>query len=439
MASETPPFFPEDLAQALRSPDPSSEAPPGFYILSSPNEGEPGTFSCPFEDCDGVVCGSMEDCHHHIKEWHSPPYSCAECQANFAAGPALDRHMKAAGHHKWACQKQGCELKGFDFGNHLSYRDHVLASAAHTDAAQWKKEIDQTGHDFSTLADSDLDGSDVLSDCPPHDEFMCLETCCRQYLKRLSKRQYDVHVKSHAHVAAIKESKALHLQNLSEDVLEERQQARRELRCDKEDCLLFGRTYTSSQGYYQHLEAWSHLFPEPGKKSATEPKMDDDDVFGPAKEGDSEAKRCNISGCVQFGRQFRTLASYERHINTVQHARVASPQLAFFGMNPMRYPAKLKFQLRGGTSLGETSLNAERPEHTPTPTPTPTTAWSPSTAGSPAWDTPSLSPFPMAPNSALSSPTPVGARERYLERRNRELEEEVKQLQGQLDWLSRNP
>ncbi|KMQ81584.1 hypothetical protein RF55_25865, partial [Lasius niger] len=107
------------------------EPPPGYFVLASPNDGENGTYACPDDGCDGVVCGSIQDCHMHNKEWHSPPYTCAECEANFASDPALSRHAKATGHPRWICQRDGCELRGVEFESHLTYRAHTTKSAAH--------------------------------------------------------------------------------------------------------------------------------------------------------------------------------------------------------------------------------------------------------------------------------------------------------------------
>lgn len=56
---------------------------------------------------------------------------------------------------------------------------------------------------------------------------------------------------------------------------------------------------------------------------------------------------------------------------------------------------------------------------------------------SPASETPSWVPA-LSPDSGLGSPTPSRPRrEHFLERRNRQLEDELQRLQAQMDWLCR--
>lgn len=240
-----------------------TQPPPDFMLLDSPNEGETGTFACPFDGCDGVVCGSAQECHLHLREWHSPPYACAGCDAYFAAQSALARHVKATGHQKWICAKQACEMKGFEFESHLEYRNHVIASDSHRSLGQ------RPAHDKAA------DPDDTLSEDSAADYFMCLEPCCCRYLQRWTERMYEVHVKGHCHVAAAQEGEGLRKRGLSETELEQKQYACRKFLCDAPGCPQFGKCLSSSQSYYYHVQTWNHLFPA----EAAALKDEDEDDF----------------------------------------------------------------------------------------------------------------------------------------------------------------
>ncbi|KAF4508734.1 hypothetical protein G6O67_005076 [Ophiocordyceps sinensis] len=421
------------------------EPPPDFLLLDSPNEGERGTYTCPFDGCDGVVLGSPAECHVHVKDWHSAPYSCAACSAYFAAQPALARHVKATGHQKWMCAKAGCEMKGFEFENHLEYRDHVIASASHRSLGQreagereadereagergagqrgaGQREADQKeadhGYGDARTCPGDqhmTDADETLSEESGDDYFMCLEPCCRRYLQRWTERKYAVHVNSHCHVAAVQEGEALRTKDLPAADLEQRQGALRMFLCDVRGCPQFGKCLATSKSYHHHLQTWNHVFPSTPNKD-----HDDDDFWL-----QPDTRHCDVDQCLQFRRRFATETAYQRHIKSVQHLRAAcrppstrsSPREAK-RVNRLLFPTVEQAE-RGDDDMHDCEQRSA--EHS-----------SVVSTGLP--DTP----MGGTPDSGLSSPTPSRRRrEVFLERRNRQLQDEVQRLQAQMDWLCR--
>ncbi|KAM4064364.1 hypothetical protein HRG_006184 [Hirsutella rhossiliensis] len=402
-----------------------TDPPPDFLLLDSPNEGEAGTFACPFDGCDGVVCGSAQECHIHLKEWHSPPYACAGCEAYFAAQPALARHVKATGHQKWVCAKNGCELKGFEFESHLEYRKHVIVSTSHRSLGQ---------RDGTRYPDKVTDPDETLSEGSAEDYFLCIEPCCCRYLQQWTERMYEVHVKSHCHVAAIQEEEALRRKHLSVEELEQKREARRTFLCDVRGCPQFGKCLATSHSYYYHIQTWSHLFPV----EASVPKKDDDDDFWLQP----EARHCTVHGCLQFGRRFTTETIYQRHIKSVQHLRAACRQPTRSSPRIQRVNRRLFVTVQPADEgdIGEDAddeMGDYDEARQQQPGSASTAACSSSTEPSSLPNTPSCMP-PLTPDPGLASPSPSRPRhELFLERRNRQLEEEVQRLQAQMDWLCR--
>ncbi|PNY25885.1 Uncharacterized protein TCAP_04177 [Tolypocladium capitatum] len=408
------------------------EAPPGYFVLTSPNDGETGTYTCPHDGCDGVVCGSIDDCHTHHKEWHSPWYSCAECGASFAAFPALSRHIKASGHQRWACRNHDCEWNGIEFDGYLGYHAHVMSARAHgylTTAGEDRDDVHAEHGRGDSYDDggSDVDMSDGPSECPSADEFVCIEACCSQYMKRfLTDRLFDMHVNSKGHRCAVAGGESLLQQGLPTADLEAKQEAMREFRCAVEGCPSFGHCLSTSHSYFYHIQTSAHLFPRKDVDAD-----DDPDVTGDEDE-QPKARRpsCVVRACPQYGRQFSHHANHERHINSAAHLRAAR---------------------RSPTSpIGKTTLRRS-PRSKPSPPVEKTVPddeardfWRvvSSAAASPIWPGPSPSAPVVTPTKSATPYTPLSspsstAREAYLERRNRELEDELRRLQAYVDLVGR--
>ncbi|PHH93125.1 hypothetical protein CDD83_505 [Cordyceps sp. RAO-2017] len=446
-----------------------SVPPAGFFVLDSPNDGESGTLSCPHPGCDGFAFGTPEECHLHLREWHAPPYECTQCDASFAAQPSLTRHVKATGHQRWRCEREGCELKGVDFGSYLSYGTHAVHSHPNLEGGDG-------GQGAASAAAASSGDEDWLSEASPAAEaiFMCLEPSCRLYAKPwTSPARYAAHIKSCGHRGAVEAGESLRGRNLSIAELEMRYEAMRELRCDVEACPQYGRSMKTSTAYHNHIQTWVHRALEEGGGAQADSDdvfdADDDDYRG---DGGFRPCRCNLRGCAQFGRRFTTESNYRRHIESMHHLRLGRDAVAS-ELRPTRPSPRIKLRLRvaGGrlvTTTGEEEKQYQEQEATADTTrqeraaaaveawgkaegwlgqqTTPhreTTTQSTATTspyfldGSNDWKTPSsrLSTVATTPDPGLplSSP-PLASRLRmwYLEQRNRELEEEVRHLRDML-------
>lgn len=390
------------------------EPPPGYLVVASPNDGESGTYACPYDGCDGVVCGSVDDCHAHDREWHAPPYSCAECGAGFAAYPALSRHIKASGHQRWACQNEDCASKGVEFDGHLSYHLHIMSSGAHRCLAPAGEDGD---------GESTADG---LSECPSVEEFICLERCCAHYMRTFStERMFDVHANGNGHRGAVKGGESLLRQGLSTADLEAKQEAMREFRCDRKGCPLFGHCLSTSHSYANHVQTAAHRFPCMDVSADQDADGTEDEAWQP------QAKpSCVVLGCPQYGRQFSHRANHERHVNSAPHIRAARRSL----ISPARgITLRTSPRFKPSPPAEETEADDES-----------RTFWSAvsSAAPTPLFSSPHRGAVLTTPTKSTMLHTPLSspsstAREEYLERRNRELEDELRRLHARLDFVSR--
>lgn len=350
------------------------EPPADFLALDSPNEGEAGTLTCPFDGCDGVVCSTARECHAHVREWHSPPYACGGCGASFAAQPALARHVRATGHRGRAGAEDGGELRGREAEHGLEDRNDGRAPGSRGSPGQ-DREDEQAAA---------TNGDEALLEASGGDYVMCLEPCCRRHLEGWTERRYEAHVKSHGHAAAVAEGAALRQRQLPAAELERQQADRRALRCGAAGCPLYGKRLSTSQSYYHHLQTRSHLFPG---------------GFWLAPGG----RHCTVRGCGQFGRAFGNEANFRRHAQSAQHLAAARGGLArrLLAAGPTAGGDDADGDGDGlGGELAEEASHASGPS-TPTP-------------------------------------TPSGRRsQELLERRSRRLEADVRRLQAQMDWLCR--
>ncbi|UNI17952.1 hypothetical protein JDV02_004256 [Purpureocillium takamizusanense] len=90
---------------------------------------------------------------------------------------------------------------------------------------------------------------------------MCLEPCCTAYNVDFGlESTYQSHMKNKWHIEAREAGRALLAMNLSDEVLEQRRRALRELRCDEEHCPLYGRVMPGGHGaFYGHRKSLAHL------------------------------------------------------------------------------------------------------------------------------------------------------------------------------------
>ncbi|PHH61003.1 hypothetical protein CDD81_969 [Ophiocordyceps australis] len=334
-----------------------SGPPPGYFVLSSPNEGENGRLSCPHQSCDGFVFTSAQQCVEHEAEWHVGPYECAECLSKFASGPALTRHALATGHQRWVCNKRGCVFAGVDFGRYAEYEAHarmadgvhdvykVSSAKASADVANaslpkasphaaslslarpcsshGSSLVPQASSDASLGADEhtgdelpDIYGPDdkakvstttsqpSSAQLPP---FICLEVCCPKYKTNFKTPHYlSLHANSYGHKEAQAQSQELASAQLSPAELQAKQAALRELRCDVVACPQHGNTFCVSQTFYNHLRTKLHLNPPSADADET------DDV--PPSGDDGVDIVCRLKGCNQYRHRFFSEATFHRHV-----------------------------------------------------------------------------------------------------------------------------
>ena len=399
------------------------EPPPGYLVWTTPNDGEYGTYTCPsYDGCDGIVCDNIEECYAHEKEWHSSPYSCAECSTSFAAYTALSRHIKASGHQQWVCHNAECELKGVTFDSHVSYYAHIINSSAHLQFIPPRENMNLELVEELSDNESDVDMTDGLSECPSLDGFICLEPCCSAYLRRFSTEcVFQVHINSRGHDFAAKREESLLRQDLPAAELQAKQEAMREFRCDVKGCALFGCCLSTSQAYANHIQTTGHLFPRIDIDSGSDVEATEYEDDGPQPK-----LSCDVLGCPRHGHRFSNAANHQRHVQSVLHLRAAQKSTVnLCGETTLRRSPRFKQErLVIKTELDYDEVRAFR-----------------SSAPSPPFATPERRTFPTTPEKYATTPyTPLSspfstAREEYLERRNRQLEDELRRLHAEMDLL----
>ncbi|KAK4091686.1 hypothetical protein PCL_06237 [Purpureocillium lilacinum] len=89
----------------------------------------------------------------------------------------------------------------------------------------------------------------------------CLEPCCSAYLHDFGlESSYQDHINHKWHLAAKAAGRDLLAMDLSDEELEQRRLALRELRCDESHCPLYGRVMPGGHGaFYGHRESAAHL------------------------------------------------------------------------------------------------------------------------------------------------------------------------------------
>lgn len=418
--------------------------PPGYFVAGNihDNEGDGGReFACPEIGCDGFTFDTIGECHIHVKDWHSPPYSCSECDASFAAMPALKRHFKNTGHYNWICQEERCEMKGILFANRSEFVAHALRIGGH-------ERLFPTEELNSPLFPKRINYAEVIhipcEDTPsePSEEeaYQCLEPSCRRYEQFFhSESEFGRHEESHAHVNAIKYSKDLRESGKSVEDIATEKEAAREFRCTVEGCPFFGERLKTSQSFYRHITTAKHAYPLLNSVSnPTSPTAEIRQRF--------HQLTCNLAcdepECPKYEHRFANYVNLKKHNQSIPHLKAVS-----YGQ--MKRNAVPSDHILVATQISEESQAAATVAIPSTPVRWSSYSFAPITPNTdtttritkfPETLTPTkrsirnispLTPPPPPPPSSSSS----SGREESLVKKNRELENEVQQLKDRIERL----
>ncbi|KAK1237386.1 hypothetical protein MKX08_003011 [Trichoderma sp. CBMAI-0020] len=401
-------------------------------------EGEGGRlFACPEIGCDGFTFDTIYECQIHAKDWHNPPYSCSECDANFAAMPALERHFKATGHYNWICQEDRCEMKGILFANRSEFVAHALRISGH-------ERLLPTEELNSPLFPKKINYAEVIhilcddTTTEPSDEevYQCLEPSCRRYQQTFhSESEFGRHQESHMHVNAIKHSEDLRQSGKSVEDITTEQEAAREFRCTAEGCPSFGEKLKTSQSFYRHINTAKHVYPLLNSASnPTSPTAEIRQRFGRLN------LACDEPECPRYEHHFANYMNFTRHTQSVPHLKAVS------------YGQTKRSAFPSAHAQGAMQMSENPPPAVIVAVPSTPARWSSYSFAPITPDTDStrriaelretttptkrsirkLSPLtpPPPPSSSLSS-----WREERLIKKNEELEIEVQQLKDKMERL----
>ncbi|KAL7921351.1 hypothetical protein ACQKWADRAFT_296238 [Trichoderma austrokoningii] len=422
--------------------------PPAGYRVAADvindREGEGDrVFACPEVGCDGFTFDSVNECHIHAKDWHSPPYSCSECDARFAAMPALKRHFKSAGHYNWICQEDGCEMKGVLFANRSEFLAHALRISGHERLlpaedvkSPWFPKRINYAKVLRIPCDDDDEDDDVSE---PLDEeeaaaYQCLEPACRRHGQFFhSEGEFGRHEESHAHVNAIGYSQRLRESGKAVADIAAEQEAARELRCTAKGCPFFGERLKTSQSFYKHISTAKHVYPL--LNPASDPTSPTADI---RQQLHQLNLACDEPECARYEHRFANYMNLTRHVQSISHLKAVSygqmkrntvtsdcaheepqpPDAVTVPSTPARWSS---YSFAPMTPNTDTSTRfAEFPE-----TLTPTKRSIRNTC--PLTPPPPPPPAPASPSSSW--------REESLVKKNEELEKEVRQLKDKIERL----
>ncbi|PTB63398.1 hypothetical protein BBK36DRAFT_1143883 [Trichoderma citrinoviride] len=409
-------------------------APDGYVVEGPMPEGEGDKlFACPHQTCDGFTFETIEECRIHDDEWHNPPYCCSDCGANFAARPALKRHFKCSGHFNWICLEETCEMKGTLFANQAEFVSHALNTPGHEhffpeEALQSPGSAKRVNY---AEVISLMDGETTEDDLSEEEGQMCSEASCRRYQHIFyTEPDFVRHVESHGHTHAMKYSESLRDSGKSIADITREQEAAREFRCTAEHCAYFGEKLKTSQSYYHHIATAQHLHP----------RLVDSNPASPTAEIRMKLAQTQISltcdepDCPKFQHSFSNRGNHTKH-----HASIAHIKAIEYG--------KLKRAMAEPAEGGQGNAKAQTPEpKTPTAKfapPTTPQIWSRSlfTPISPTTSTfrtpvrfvtPTKRPLQ---DVVMMTPPPSSRREESLKKRNRELEEELREMKEKMERM----
>ncbi|PNP40030.1 hypothetical protein TGAMA5MH_07952 [Trichoderma gamsii] len=417
-----------------------TESLPSGYSVAADVDGKEGEggrlFACPEIGCDGFTFDTIYECQIHVKDWHSPPYSCSECDASFAAMPALKRHFRNTGHYNWICQEDQCEMKGILFTNRSEFVAHALRISGH-------ERLFPTEELNSPLLARKINYAEVINilcedtASEPSDEeaYQCLEPSCRRYQQAFySDSEFGRHQGSHAHVNAIKHSEDLRESGKSAEDITAEQEAAREFRCTAEGCPFFGEKLKTSQSFYRHITTTKHVYPL--LNSASNPTSPTADI---RQRFDRLNLACGEPECPKYEHHFANYVNLTKHNQSIQHMKAVS-----YGL--MKRNAVPSGHAQGATQKSEEPQFAATLAIPSTPVRWSSYSFAPMT---PDTDTTTriaefremvtptkrsirnISPLtPPPPSSSLSS-----WREESLMKKNEELDIEVQQLKDRIERL----
>lgn len=394
-------------------------------------------FACPEIGCDGFTFDTIHECQIHVTDWHSPPYSCSECDANFAAMPALKRHFRATGHYNWICHEDECEMKGILFANRSEFVAHALRMSGHErllPAEDLKSPLFPNRINYAEILHIPYD--DTTSELSDEEVFQCLEPSCRRYQQLFhSENEFSRHEESHPHINAMKYSEDLRESGKSVEDITAEQEAAREFRCTAEGCPFHGQKLKTSQSFYNHVTTTKHLYPLLNSES---------NPTSPTTEIRQQLHQLNLSceepECPRYEHNFLHHSKYARHLQSISHLKAVS-----YGQ--MKRSTVSSENIQGAAQISNDSQSTATVAVPSTPV-----RWSPYSFAPITPDTDkttrnaefreiittptkrsirNVSPLtPLTPSSSLSS-----WREESLMKRNEELEIEVQQLKDRIERL----
>ncbi|TFA99803.1 hypothetical protein CCMA1212_008209 [Trichoderma ghanense] len=397
------------------------------YLIEGPApEGEGDKlFACPHLGCDGFTFETVYECQIHEEEWHKPPYFCSDCGANFAARTALKRHLKSTGHFNWVCCEETCVMKGILFANQAEFVSHALNTPGHEHLFPGESLQSPGSARRINLMEGEL-GEESSSDDEGH---ICPEPSCRRYQHVFyTETEFTKHTESHGHIHAVKHSESLRESGKSIADIETEQEAAREFRCTARHCAYFGEKLKHSQSYYRHIATAQHLTARLIESNPASPTAEIRLKFAQI------SLTCDEPECPKFEHSFLGRGNHNKHTNSVAHRKAVE-----YG--------QLKRAMVGSAVGGRESVKAQTPEREkPTAEAAPPTTpqiWSRSlfTPISPAtstFRTPVQLVTPtkrQAKDVVMMSPPPSSRREESLKKRNRELEEELRETKEKMERM----
>lgn len=253
------------------------------------------------------------------------PYVCEECTCNFAASPALLRHVRQTNHlYEWTCRADGCGMEGKLFVTRQEYMEHVSTSTAHENERSIVVAMSNIDGTLSSpLRSSPLQSrtsnaqeTEMPAALITSDLWICREPCCRDHGKDyFRKSEYVRHARKVHHLNAIAINKALAQKLQPGPVLEAEQDAMRNLRCSAARCAIFGHSLYTTRAFFIHLETEEHRLG--WSLDLGNALIESKSMLGEGIEEDNLT--CVKEGCPSFGLAFSSMASLRRHASTVGH------------------------------------------------------------------------------------------------------------------------
>ncbi|KAF5658260.1 hypothetical protein FHETE_9985 [Fusarium heterosporum] len=272
--------------------------PEHYYAADCPNPFETDTLTCP--------------------------YACGQCEQNFAAAPALERHARASLHRvEWLCRDPDCDMRGKAFATAALYLQHLEESDGHLYEVDSDVAMD-TESNFSPYVNSGQGSTDedvfVSTD---FDGNICHEPCCRHHdtdFKCIS--EYMRHADTAIHRLASKVNKCIISSVPTGLALQAEQQAVRELRCISPHCLMFGQVFKTARAFYKHVSEQAHRdgWSVDLNDQDFEYNSDRDALPGIEFSAGGRKGRCVNDKCPRYGMNFDSYGAMKQHSRSFGHA-----------------------------------------------------------------------------------------------------------------------